>query len=109
MGDSRLPFDWDAVRILSVFVDKLSMPWPSRGGVNANRNIMQEVDNPLKSNYTDQYAFDSLDPNKPFVEVGYGIDNIFNLFRIQAFHRLTYLDHGNPERFRLLASFNFHF
>jgi hypothetical protein len=76
---------------------------------NANRNIMKEVDNPLQSNYTDQYAFDSLDPNKPFVEVGYGIDNIFNLFRVQAFHRLTYLDHGNPERFRLLASFNFHF
>lgn len=71
--------------------------------------LKQDVNNPLESNYLDQYAFDSLDPNKPFGEVVYGIDNIFKLFRIQAFHRLTYLDHGNPARFRLLASLNFHF
>lgn len=30
--------------------------------------------------------------NKPYVEVGYGVTNIFRVFSIQAFHRLTYLD-----------------
>lgn len=76
---------------------------------SANKEIMKDVNNPLKSKFLDQYAFDSLDPHKPFVEVGYGIDNIFKIFRLQAFHRLNYLDHGNPQRFRLMASINFSF
>jgi hypothetical protein len=50
-----------------------------------------------------------LDPNKPFAEVGYGIDNIFKILRIQAFHRLSYLDHGKPQQFRVMASVNFSF
>ena len=76
---------------------------------NANKEIMKDVNNPLKSRFLDQYAFDSLDPGKPFVEAGYGIDNIFKIFRIQAFHRLTYLDHGNPQKFRIMASINVSF
>jgi len=28
----------------------------------------------------------------PYVELGYGIDNIFKVFRVDAIHRLTYLD-----------------
>lgn len=38
--------------------------------------------------------FGALDKNKPYMEVGYGIDNIFKLIRIQAIHRLDYLDDG---------------
>jgi hypothetical protein len=76
---------------------------------SANREIMKDVNSPLRSKFLDQYSFDSLDPNKPFAEVGYGIDNIFKILRVQAFHRLTYLDHGNPQRFRLMASVNFSF
>ena len=74
-----------------------------------NREIMKDVNNPLRSKFLDQYTFDSLDPNKPFAEVGYGIDNIFKILRIQAFHRLSYLDHGKPQRFRVMASVNFSF
>lgn len=74
-----------------------------------NHELMRDVNSPIKSRFLDQYAFDSLDPRKAFVEVGYGIDNIFKLFRLQAFHRLSYLDHGNPERFRLMGSINFNF
>lgn len=51
-----------------------------------------------------RYTFSALDANKPYVEVGYGIDNIFKIFRIQAFHRLTYLDHLSPDG-RLPKSF----
>jgi hypothetical protein len=74
-----------------------------------NREIMKDVNNPLRSKFLDRYTFDSLDPNKPFAEVGYGIDNIFKILRIQAFHRLSYLDHGKPQRFRVMASVNFSF
>jgi hypothetical protein len=74
-----------------------------------NQDLMKDVNNPLRSRYLDRYAFNSLDPNKPFVEVGYGIDNIFKILRIQAFHRLTYLDQDNAKAFRIMASVNFSF
>jgi hypothetical protein len=63
----------------------------------------------LRVKFVDRYSFDSLDPNKPFAEVGYGIDNIFKVFRLQAFHRLTYLDNPKAERFRVMASINLSF
>ena len=74
-----------------------------------NIELMKDVNNPLRSKFLENYAFGSLDPNKPFVEVGYGIDNIFKLFRVQAFHRLNYLDNPNVSPFRLMASVNFSF
>jgi hypothetical protein len=76
---------------------------------SANKEIMKEVDNPLRAKFVDRYSFDSLDPSKPFAEVGYGIDNIFKVFRLQAFHRLTYLDNPKAERFRVMASVNLSF
>ncbi|WP_338871878.1 DUF5686 family protein [Spirosoma sp. SC4-14] len=39
--------------------------------------------------------FGALNGATPYVEVGYGIENIFKLIRIQAIHRLTYLDGGH--------------
>ncbi|UHG90511.1 DUF5686 and carboxypeptidase-like regulatory domain-containing protein [Spirosoma oryzicola] len=57
--------------------------------------------------------FGALDGRKPYVEVGYGIDNIFKIIRIQAIHRLTYLDNGpngipvKPFALKASASFNF--
>ncbi|WP_026954095.1 DUF5686 and carboxypeptidase-like regulatory domain-containing protein [Algoriphagus vanfongensis] len=55
-----------------------------------NKNILNvpAVDpsgNPLES-------FGRLDPNRPYVELGYGIENIFKFFRVDFFHRMTYLD-----------------
>ncbi|UFH53180.1 DUF5686 and carboxypeptidase-like regulatory domain-containing protein [Spirosoma sp. KNUC1025] len=38
--------------------------------------------------------FGTLDPKVPYMELGYGIDNIFKLIRIQAIHRLNYLNDG---------------
>ncbi|GAB3889492.1 DUF5686 and carboxypeptidase-like regulatory domain-containing protein [Spirosoma agri] len=57
--------------------------------------------------------FGALDGSKPYMEVGYGIDNIFKIIRIQAIHRLTYLNVGpnnipvNPFALKASASFNF--
>ena len=52
--------------------------------------------------------FGALERSKPYLELGYGIDNIFKIIRIQAIHRLTYLDedrNGIPiKSFALKAS-----
>ncbi|MDH5609594.1 MAG: DUF5686 and carboxypeptidase regulatory-like domain-containing protein [Cyclobacteriaceae bacterium] len=42
--------------------------------------------------------------NKPYVELGYGVENIFKVLRIDAFHRITYLDHPNVNKFGLKFS-----
>ncbi|HEY8402374.1 MAG TPA: DUF5686 family protein, partial [Cytophagaceae bacterium] len=45
--------------------------------------------------------------DKPYIEVGYGIENIFRIFRVDAFHRLTYLDHPDVKRFGVKVSVQF--
>lgn len=55
------------------------------------------------------FDFDSLEPNKPYVEVGYGIDNLFKIFRIQALHRLTYTDRPDAPKFAVKGSVHFSF
>ncbi|MCU0471415.1 MAG: DUF5686 and carboxypeptidase regulatory-like domain-containing protein [Arcicella sp.] len=69
---------------------------------------------PSSNGLRPRYNFSALDPNIPYLEVGYGIDNIFKIFRLQAFHRLTYLDHEAPDgklpkSFALRASVHFSF
>lgn len=41
----------------------------------------------------------------PYVEVGYGIENIFRIMRVDAFHRLTYRDNPGATRFTVKMSF----
>jgi hypothetical protein len=36
--------------------------------------------------------------NEPYVEVGYGFENIFRLFSLSSIHRLTYLNNQNVRR-----------
>ena len=71
----------------------------------ANANVLwgaQRTDNLALTEQTflpgfkTRYQFGSLDPARPYVEVGYGIDNIFRFLQIVAFHRLTYRDPGVP-------------
>jgi hypothetical protein len=50
--------------------------------------------------------FKTLD-KKPYAEVGYGIENIFRVLRIDAFHRLTYLDDPAVKKFGLKFSVQF--
>ncbi|GAB3181949.1 DUF5686 and carboxypeptidase-like regulatory domain-containing protein [Telluribacter humicola] len=45
--------------------------------------------------------------NIPYVEVGYGIDNIFKVGRIDAIHRLTFRDSPDATRFGVKVSFWF--
>jgi hypothetical protein len=54
-----------------------------------------------------------LDPGRPYVELGYGIENIFKFFRVDFIHRLSYLTPGesSPDedirKFGVLFSFQF--
>lgn len=38
--------------------------------------------------------FTAFDKGLPYMEVGYGIENIFKFVRVEAFHRITYRDRG---------------
>ena len=53
-------------------------------------------------------VFGSLDSRTPYVELGYGIDNIFKIVRIQAVHRLTYLQPG-VDKFVIKGALQFSF
>lgn len=46
---------------------------------------------------------------KPYFEGAVGIENIFKIFRIDAFWRLSYLDNPDIRKFGFLASFQFSF
>jgi len=52
-------------------------------------------------------TFRTLDPSVPYVELGYGIENIFKFFRVDAFHRLTYLDQPGVRKFGVKVSAQF--
>lgn len=44
---------------------------------------------------------------KPYVEVGYGVENIFKIFRVDFIHRVSYLDKPDVRRFGVLFTAQF--
>jgi hypothetical protein len=67
---------------------------------NENVNNLPSLDpkgSPLRS-------FGRLDPKVPYVELGYGIENIFRFFRVDFFHRMTYLDGPQTSPFHIKIS-----
>ncbi|WP_460985528.1 DUF5686 and carboxypeptidase-like regulatory domain-containing protein [Spirosoma fluminis] len=62
-------------------------------GSMSRENKAVETFKPLPDGFKPIH-FGSLNGATPYVELGYGIDNIFKIFRIQGIHRLTYLDTG---------------
>ncbi|MFN3402639.1 MAG: DUF5686 family protein [Cytophagaceae bacterium] len=74
------------------------------GGLSQrNREIISKVD----PSGLPTPNFSSLSPGKPYVEVGYGIENIFKIFRVDAFHRVTYTDRPGISRFGVKVSVQF--
>jgi hypothetical protein len=51
--------------------------------------------------------FAKLDPRKPYAEVGYGVENIFRVARVDFVHRLTYLNRPNVKPFGVKFSLQF--
>lgn len=70
---------------------------------DANRNLLVPTTNTGEKTINVQ----SLDPTKPYVELGYGIDNIFKSARIDFIHRVTYRDEPNISKFGIKISFRF--
>ncbi len=58
-------------------------------------------------------TFRTFDKQKPYIEVSYGIENILSVFRVDAIHRLTYLEGVDeakkPKQFGLKFSAVFRF
>ncbi len=52
-------------------------------------------------------GFTSLRPDLPYAEVGYGVENIFRLFRIDFMHRLTYLSNQGARNFGVKLNVQF--
>ena len=49
----------------------------------------------------------SFDKNKPYVELGYGVENIFRFLRVDFVHRMNYLNKPDVRRFGILFSAQF--
>nr|WP_155212184.1 DUF5686 and carboxypeptidase-like regulatory domain-containing protein [Fulvivirga aurantia] len=67
-----------------------------------NQNILSPVD--LNGNPTDPIGFFD---DRPYVEVGYGVENVFKVLWIEFFHRLTFLDKPDVNNFGVKLSFQF--
>ena len=71
--------------------------WRLLGTANVIMGGLREANKSLISDLT-PYGEPALRPgyfegNKPYVEVGYGVENIFRFLRVDFVHRLSYLDH----------------
>ena len=91
---------WRAVAFASVLYGDLS---------TANRELIDQSNELAVDNEGNQIQLDVFEANRngvPYVEVGYGIDNILKIFRVSAFHRITYRDNPGAQNFgiRLLFS-----
>ena len=65
----------------------------------ANRALMPSND----ATFTNPSFFEN---GKPYIEMGYGIENIFRFIRVDFIHRLTYLDASHPNAKPFGVKFN---
>lgn len=87
------------------------LKWRLVGTSNVILGGMSSMNRALMAAPTDgesQIGF--LSRGLPYIELGYGVENIFKLFRVDFIHRLSYLDKDkNPDvrKFGVLFSFQF--
>jgi hypothetical protein len=92
------------------------------GSFNAKKNgIYNSTGNPegilsiVNMNGDTLSSFNTLQKDKPYIEVSYGVENIFRFFRIDFIHRLTYLNYdgmdlqNKPKKFGIKISAAFKF
>jgi hypothetical protein len=68
-----------------------------------NLKILPATD--LSGQPIEQFGF--LNKHIPYVELGYGIENIFKFIRVDAIHRINYLDKPDVKRFGVKVSAQF--
>ena len=75
-----------------------------QGGIRQeNRSDINELVDDGTGNQV--LPFSTFKKGTPYVEVGYGVENIFKVFRISVFHRLTYTGQPNTNDFGLKFGF----
>ncbi|MCX2744347.1 DUF5686 family protein [Mangrovivirga sp. M17] len=52
-------------------------------------------------------TFGTFRENKPYAEIGYGVENILKFIRVDFYHRLNYLYNPNVDKFGVKVSFQF--
>jgi hypothetical protein len=74
------------------------------GGMSqANRDLIAET----TSSGEETLDVGFLSYGKPYVEMGYGVENIFKFFRVDFIHRLSYLDKPDARKFGIFFSVQF--
>lgn len=74
------------------------------GGMHQrNQDLISET----TSNGEETLRAGFLTQGKPYVELGYGVENIFKFFRVDFIHRLSYLDNPDIRKFGVLFSVQF--
>jgi hypothetical protein len=66
-----------------------------------------DIMSPVGPNGEPTLEFNGLDPDQPYIELGYGIENIFKFIRVDGVHRITYRDAPEAQKFALKVSFQF--
>ena len=64
---------------------------------------INKVQYPTDADGNEKIPFSQFD-RRPYMEVGYGVENILKIFSVEAFHRLTYLDRPDVSKFGLKFS-----
>ena len=70
----------------------------SQSNIDLNAPVTPDGEETLPLGY-----FDS----RPYVEIGYGVENIFRFFRIDFIHRMSYLERPDVRGFAVMGSFQF--
>jgi hypothetical protein len=79
--------------------------WRTVGIANIIYGGMSEANKSLAGDeYNSADGFFTLE-DKPYAEVGYGVENIFKVLRVDFYHRLTYLDNPNISKFGVKLNF----
>jgi hypothetical protein len=70
------------------------------GLTKKNASLIAQPDDPDLPVGFDVMKTSSLERNKPYIELGYGVENIFKFFRVDFVHRLSYLDYDSNVKVR---------
>lgn len=73
------------------------------GGMRASNRALHDFSSSLEDTVKATYFTDG----KPYIEVGYGVENIFRFLRVDFVHRLSYLDNTDARSFGVLFSAQF--
>jgi hypothetical protein len=87
------------------------LKWRLLGTANILYGGMSDVNKSLIVETTDpdgtDYSPESFRRGLPYIELGYGVENIFKFLRIDFVHRLSYLDGPDVRKFGILFSAQF--